>query len=612
MTIHSRSRSVLCFAFLCLLAPATFGQTVTVVANPTVSGVTPGTVAAATSVTLTVTGLGFLPGDIVETCATPCITPTNWTTTFLNSTTLTAVVQFPQTGAFTVSIFRQTVPPPPPPAAYPVWVVDGTSRVGLVDSPGTVSGITVSGGRGETVDAQIAVAGPVGNVNLTASALTGPATIPASAVTVYREYFLTVTGTNNYGGGSNPPLGSGTYAEPLIPFTDPETGSPLCATTATLKACNATVAAGKNQPYWIDIAIPRGLAAPPGVYTGTISVTATQGTVLVPVSLTVWNFELPLKPTELSEWTLWNPASGNTVTSLADALMRNKVMSRYDAAANAAFDVANFGLNRSGLDGYYFIGIQCNGSSSSSPTATQISAAAGNYPAGVALDFYVGDELNGCPAAYPALKTMAADAHSAGVKTILTINAPDANLYGAVDHWVLLDALEQWPALPFTAGGDLWSYTSCNTGFGNTPEWMVDYPPINERLQAGFLNWAEGATGILYYRADGWTNGNAQASWDNVNETTCGSNSRPGDGIFLYPPGPIGSTESAPGIRLKAIRDGIQDYEYAAILNRLGQSAFLNATLQPIAGNWKNWNHSPALLEAAKTKLGQLLTQLAP
>jgi hypothetical protein len=32
-----------------------------------------------------------------------------------------------------------------------------------------------------------------------------------------------------------------------------------------------------------------------------------------------------------------------------------------------------------------------------------------------------------------------------------------------------------------------------------------------------------------------------------------------GDGVFIYPPGPIGSTESVPGIRVKAIRDGIQD-----------------------------------------------------
>jgi hypothetical protein len=510
-------------------------------------------------------------------------------------------------------------------SAFPVWVQSSLLRVGKTDAAGTSSSITLSSARGETVDAQVIVQAPAGglsNVNLSASVLTGPggATIPASNVTLYREYYITVTGTANYGGGSNPPLGSGTYPEPLIPFNDPETGAPLCGTTATLKACNATITAGQNQPYWIDISVPRGVTnSPPGAYTGTISVTAAQGTVTIPVTLTVWNFGLPTQPSELSLWSLWPPAAGNTVTTLAWALMRNKVM--YDVSVDASSDVTNFGLNRSGLDGSYFIGIQCNGSFSSIPSTSQINAAAASFPAGLPLDFYVADELIGCPSAYSALKTMGTNAHAANrsVKTIMTLNTPDPNLYNegdgrsAIDHWVLLDSMQQWPTLPFTGGGDLWSYTSCNPGFGNAPEWMVDYPPVNERIQAGFLNWTQGATGILYYRADGWTAGNTLGSWDNVDTTACGGGmGRPGDGIFLYPPAPIGSTESAPGIRLKAIRDGIQDYEYAQILKNLGQSTFLNSIVQPIATSWSNWSHDPSALEAARLQLGQQLHQLSP
>ncbi len=499
-------------------------------------------------------------------------------------------------------------------APFPVWVSPSLVRVGQTDAPGTASSISLSGARGETVDAQVVVQAPSGglsNVNLDASALTGPggATIPASNVTLYREYYISVTGTASYGGGSNPPLGSGTYPEP-----------PLCGSAATLKACNASISAGQNQPYWIDISVPRGATnSPPGTYTGTISITTAQGNVTIPVTLTVWNFGLPAQPAELSTWSLWPPAAGNTITTLAQALMRNKVM--YDIAHNASSDVTNFGLNRSGLDGSYFIGIQCNGSYSSLPSTSQINAAAANFPVGLPLDLYVADELNGCPSAYPALKTMGTNAHSANpsVKTIMTINTPDPNLFNegdgrsAIDHWVLLDSMQQWPSLPFTGGGDLWSYTSCNPGFGNTPEWMVDYPPINERIQAGFLNWTQGATGILYYRADGWTAGNAIGSWNNVDTTACGGGlGRPGDGIFLYPPGPIASTESAPGIRLKAIRDGIQDYEYAQILKNLGQGAFVNSVIQPIATSWTNWTHDANALEGARQQLGQQLSQLSP
>src|SRR5256885_16785081 len=118
---------------------------------------------------------------------------------------------------------------------------------------------------------------------------------------------------------------------------------------------------------------------------------------------------------------------------------------------------------------------------------------------------------------------------------------------------------------------------------------MGDYPPINERIQAGFLNFTQGATGLLYYRADGWTAGNAIGSWNNVDTTACGGGfGRPGDGIFLYPPGPIASTESAPGIRPKAIRDGIHDYEYAQIPKNLGQVTILDPVNTPIATIWTN------------------------
>ena len=518
----------------------------------------------------------------------------------------------------------------PASSAFTTWVAPSLVRVGPTNAPGTTSSISLSGARGETLDTQIIVtasAGGLTNVNLSPSALTGPggATIAASNVVLYREYYVTVSGTVPQGGfpsgGTNPPLGSGTYAEPLIPFNDPATGLALCGTAATLKACNATINAGQNQPYWIDISVPRGPSnSPPGTYTGTITVTSTQGNVTVPITVTVWNFELPLKPTELSEWTLWNPNTGNTVATLAQALMRNKVMSRYDDAISAVPDMATLGMNRVGLDGSFYIGMQCNGGFSSLPTQVQIAAAAATFPLGLPLDEYVADELTGCSGAYTNLKTLARNLHANGVKSIATFNAVDPNLQDdgngilpAIDHWVLLTAVQQWPALPYTGKGDLWSYTSCNIGFGNTPEWLIDYPPINERIQAGFLDWMEGAAGVLYYRADGWTSGNAIGSWDNLNISACGSgSSNPGDGIFLYPPGPLGSTEPAPGIRLKAIRDGIQDYEYVQILKNLGQGAFASSVIQPIAASWTNWTHDPNALEGARLQLGQKLHQLAP
>src|SRR5438046_8543173 len=208
-----------------------------------------------------------------------------------------------------------------------------------------------------------------------------------------------------------------------------------------------------------------------------------------------------MQPSELTLWTLWSPNAGNTTTTLARALMRNKVMGWYDPAANASADVTNMGLNRSGLDSYYFVGIQCNGSYSSLPTTSQINSAAANFPSGLGLDLYLSDELNGCTGDYSAIRTVGANAHAANrsVKTMVTLNAVDPNLYGAVDHWVLLNSVQQWPALPFTGGGDLWSYTSCNAGYGNAPEWMVDFRQSTKPFQPGSLTSPKVATVLRYY-----------------------------------------------------------------------------------------------------------------
>jgi len=79
-----------------------------------------------------------------------------------------------------------------------------------------------------------------------------------------------------------------------------------------------------------------------------------------------------VQPSELSLWTLWPPAAGNTSTSVARALMHNKVMSWFDEAANASTDKSNAGLNRSGIDHYYHFQVSCNGSHSNFPSTRKL------------------------------------------------------------------------------------------------------------------------------------------------------------------------------------------------------------------------------------------------
>jgi len=87
---------------------------------------------------------------------------------------------------------------------------------------------------------------------------------------------------------------------------------------------------------------------------------------------------------------------------------------------------------------------------------------------------------------------MGANAHAANrsVKTMMTTDRRHPDLYNdghgrsAIDHWVLLASAQKWHSLPLYPGVISELY-SCNTGFGNAPEWLVDYPPINERIPDG-------------------------------------------------------------------------------------------------------------------------------
>src|SRR5258705_1729652 len=111
--------------------------------------------------------------------------------------------------------------------------------------------------------------------------------------------------------------------------------------------------------------------------------------------------------------------------------MRNKVMGWSGPAGNGSSDGTNMGLNRSGLDSYYYIGIQCNGSYSSVPTTSQINTAAANFPAGLGLDFYFSAQFNGSTGDYNPVNTMLPNAHAANrtVKPTVTLNETKPNLF---------------------------------------------------------------------------------------------------------------------------------------------------------------------------------------
>jgi hypothetical protein len=268
-------------------------------------------------------------------------------------------------------------------------------------------------------------------------------------------------------------------------------------------------------------------------------------------------------------------------------------------------------MNRTGLP---FFGNATCSSMSPAPSVSALQASAAQYPAGLPLDVYPADEIGGCTAIYPTLKQWAQNAHAAGLKVLVTMT-PDPALYDdgsgtgkpAVDYWTMLPG--SWPGSLSGIPGTFWSYNDLE-GEGYSPKWEIDFLPINFRIQAGFLNQTQGATGLLYWRVDYWPN--LATAWDDVLYGPVSTAYWPGEGRLVYPPGQIGSTEPAPSMRLKFLRDGVQDYEYVEMLKNLGQGAWALAQASTVAHDWAHWSQSSSALVSVRDTLGQKLSDLTP
>ncbi|MEV7282189.1 glycoside hydrolase domain-containing protein [Streptomyces sp. NPDC093111] len=171
-----------------------------------------------------------------------------------------------------------------------VWVASGADHVfSSSPAPGRpTNAVTLFAARNEVQAAQIVVRSgeTLGGVSVQASDLTGPdgAVIPSSRITVNREYDHPNIAKVQTGRQQEPPNGGTSYYDALVgnaPYQLPP---------------NTT------QPYHYSVAVPTGQA--PGTYTGRATVQSSAGPVDVPVSVKVYDTELP--PTNRSTFRMNN------------------------------------------------------------------------------------------------------------------------------------------------------------------------------------------------------------------------------------------------------------------------------------------------------------------
>jgi len=164
-------------------------------------------------------------------------------------------------------------------------------------------------------------------------------------------------------------------------------------------------------------------------------------------------------------------------------------------------------------------------------------------------------------------------------------------------------------------GKQLWWYQACGSHgcgvvggeyFRGWPSYMIDDAPVRNRIME-WLTWKYGIHGELYYSMDEAYSKKADP-WKDVNLY-----SGNGDGTLFYPGRPqvIGGTQQIPieSIRLKLIREGLEDYEYLAMLTKLAGYKAVSDGITGLLTNTYEYDQDPARLTMAREWIGREITR---
>jgi hypothetical protein len=522
--------------------------------------------------------------------------------------------------------------------AVDVWVTHSTEKIGATAAARAARPAPVSAARNEFEAFQVVVTGAASNVRATVTDLTGSAG-KIGGLRLYREALLNVTNASGLDGAT------GRMPDALVPDVDEIYGQ-------RRNAFPFSVPAGESRAIWVEVLVPADAQA--GAYTGTVSVTWDGGGTDVPVTLTVWPFGLPstasLKSAFGFTWGALNVAHG--VSSTAAIASLREVYNRFaldhritlshvdDGAWNDLNHYASYygpsidGTAATRLPGAKMTAVELMG------PITSWSPFFATKSWSDRLFQYTCDEppLTCAWSDIPARASVARSA-SPAVRTLVTTTIQEAtsqNVLSSIDIIVpVINYLEDKSGSQFTgdqrakydawlAGSpkrEIWTYQSCMShGCGGTvnfgspsagdvyftgwPAYTVDSSAVRNRAME-WLSFKLKLTGELYYETvEEYRNDPWNSLW---------AFSGNGDGTFFYPgtTARIGGTSDIPvaSIRLKMMREGMEDYEYLKLLSDLGGEAEARAIATKLFPHAYETDQSADALMAARAQLAALIIE---
>ncbi len=541
-------------------------------------------------------------------------------------------------------------------AEWHVWATTDTHRV-LRHSPvreGREVRLSAARNEWETFQVLLRSDTPVSGVQLVAGDLAGPegAVLRGDDARLYRAHQLHLeVGTHR-----NEDFEPGWYPDPLIPSRHPVTLEPLEG--ARLVAMPFDLPADETHSFWVDVYVPAD--AQPGEYRGVFRVNAAgQPPVEIPVTLVVWDFALPRVST--LKTALGSPANRmrgyyrerakagrEPEPDDWDAIERQcaETLSQHRINATPPQDLLR---PRAQPDGSFLLPGEQVDALREFVDRHHVNACAVPHPRGwindpeeerqelhawlaafdraiaelgrpeVTFYIYLRDEPND-PEAYNYVRHWGRAIREATIHVkVLVVEQtwPQedrwGDLYGAVDIWCPLFSLfkPKSAAARQQLGEEIWTYTALCQRV-RTPWWHIDYPLLNYRVPC-WIAWSYDIRGLLYWGGMSYWQG-VDDPWTDPKTLDRRSGARGtsgalfnGEGVLVYPGRAVGYEGIAPSMRLKALRDGIEDYELLALAARRGKGAEARQVVADLARSWFDWNPDPAAYDAARQRLAELI-----
>ncbi len=492
------------------------------------------------------------------------------------------------------------------------------------------------------------------------------AKIPREQVKLYREEYVRVRRSTPRaelppGLYADPlvPMVNPITGEPIEPRRriQERWGGPSTVRGHDMFALPFDVFRGQNQPIWVDVHVPKD--APAGVYRGAFRVRARGGiSAEIPVTLTVWDFALPDGPTHknhfgsfgnvaryfdvergseafrqiemrycraMAEHRLTPPIPAHLLPEVGRDGSLEIVPERHEALKQflAELHVTHFEIPRAP---FARLRVAATGSDYKQiPPAEREKAQRyyrqyynyleqNRWHEGACV--YLWDEPN-LRENYEQVLVLAEIVHEAVPEAKCLVveqtyphdpSWPD--LDPAVDIWCPLWAfIDRGTIEEKIAGGDeVWSYTALvqrAPGYHpqyeqvkelDPPYWHIDRPMIVYRVPT-WINRQYGITGLLY-----WTTVTTVLDpWNNPAFAHPGHYN--GGGYLFYPGVPCGIEGPIASMRLKNLRDGMEDYEYLAMLAKRSGGEAVKRIVDKVAPNWWDYCRDPQVLLAARREL---------